>query len=1110
MAKFKSYLDELKFDPSLWNSLHAKWITNIRLVILLIILVISVGLISVFTLPRRLNPEVKIPIVTVSTVLPGAGPEDIESLITRPLEDSLLGMDKLDIITSTSRDNVSVIVLQFLSTVNRDKARDDVQALVDTVTLPEDAQTAKVAAIDLENEPVWRFSISSKSDTASLMRFADRLKDTIEDLPHVKNVDIAGFETQEVTVTVSPEKMREYGINPFTLSQTVKNAASSYPAGSVNTSASTFSLTIDPAVTTVADIRSIRISTQNSQVSLGDIATVVEKTAINQSRSFVATADQKSQQAVTFYVYKTSSANIDDTANEVSKLVQEKVAEQKGEFVVTSVLNAGQELTKQYVDLLGDFGTTILLVFVNLLLFLGLRQALLASLTIPLTFLSGLIFLKVFGLTINFISLFAFLLALGTSIDDTIVVVSSMTSYYRSGKFSPQETGLLVWRDFIVPIWSTTITTIWAFLPLLLTTGIIGEFIKAIPIVVTATMISSTLYAVTVTLPLLIVILKPSVAKRVTILMRILSVVLITALLFIFIPKTPVFPLVLVAAFAFFYVVYRIRSHVFQKSKTYISGNRNRSTFMNRFRDVMSNGLINSAHLGVAYQRIITRILSSKTARRNTLIAVIAFAIFSYLLVPFGLVKNEFFPKTDEDLLYINLDLPSGTNSELVESESILIADEVRKIPEAVAAITDVGREFTGDSFSQNASSAVVSILLKSKEEGRERSSIDIADELRQKFKSYTKGTVTVREVSGGPPAGSDMQIKVLGDDLSILDRYADKLVAYLKSQKGVADVSKSVKPGTSKLVFVPDAAKMSPAGITTDQVGLLLRSYASGFSLDKIRFENKETEVIFRMMDADPNPQQIATLVVQTQGGAIPLSSLGDLRLESNPTVINREDGKRTISVSAGVKPGFVLSDINKNLETYAAGKLELPAGYSWKTGGVNEENTKSIQSIFQAMGLSFLLILVTMVIQFGSYRQAVIILLLIPLAISGVFVVFAITATPLSFPALIGILALFGVVVANAMFIIDKINRNRREGMDLEHAIADAAESRLEPILLTSLTTILGLVPITISDPLWRGLGGAIISGLAFSGIIMLFFVPVMYYTWFKTEKKRATFKS
>ncbi len=1101
MAKFKSYLEKLEFDPALWNTLQAKWVTNIRLVILLIILVVAVGIVSIFTLPRRLNPEVQIPIITVSTVLPGAGPEDIESLVTRPLEDSVLGMDKLDTVTSSSRDNVSVMVLQFLSTVNKDKARDDVQALIDTVSLPDDAQTPKVSTIDFENEPVWTFSISSKSDTASLMRFSDRLKESIEDLPHVKNVDVAGFETQEVTVSMNPEKMREYGISAFTLSQAVSKAASSYPAGTLNTNDSTFALTIDPAITTVQDLRSIKIKTQDTEVSLGDIAAVTQKTITNQARSFVATHDKKSQQAITFYVYKSSSANIDDTAHEVVVLVNKMVKEHAGEFTVTSVLNAGDEITKQYLDLLGDFQSTVILVFINLLLFLGLRQALLASLTIPLTFLSGLIFLKVFGLTINFISLFAFLLALGTSIDDTIVTVSSMTSYYRTGKFSPQETGLLVWRDFIVPIWSTTITTIWAFLPLLLTTGIIGEFIKAIPIVVTATMISSTLYAVTVTLPLLIVILKPNLAHRVTVMMRVIAIGIIVILLFAFIPKTPIFPLVLIAALLFFFVVYRIRSYMFKKSRLYFSDRPALSSFMQKTRNVFSNGLINTQRLGRIYQRVITNILASKNGRRNTIIIVVAFALFSYLLVPLGLVKNEFFPKTDADLLYINLDMPAGTNSDIVETEILKVADTVRSIPESIAVISDVGRSYTGENFSQNSSSAVVTLLLKPVAD-RKKTSITLAEELRKQFKNYNNGTLTVRELSGGPPAGSDIQIKILGDDLSVIDRYADRIVQFLQSQNGVSDVSKSVKPGTSKLVFIPDDAKLAEQGIGREQIGLLLRSYASGFSLDKIRFEDKETEVTFRIAEDKPTPQQLSTLAVQTQTGSIPLSALGSLKLESNPTIINREDGKRTISVSAGVKPGFNVGDVNKKLEQFAAQKLNLPEGYEWKTGGVNEENAKSIQSIFQAMGLSFLLILVTMVIQFGSYRQAAIVLLLIPLAISGVFIVFAITATPLSFPALIGILALFGVVVTNAMFIVDKVNRNKKEGMDLEHAIADAAESRLEPIMLTSLTTIFGLVPITISDPLWRGLGGAIISGLSFSGIIMLFFVPVVYYSWFKEK--------
>jgi multidrug efflux pump subunit AcrB len=227
-------------------------------------------------------------------------------------------------------------------------------------------------------------------------------------------------------------------------------------------------------------------------------------------------------------------------------------------------------------------------------------------------------------------------------------------------------------------------------------------------------------------------------------------------------------------------------------------------------------------------------------------------------------------------------------------------------------------------------------------------------------------------------------------------------------------------------------------------------------------------------------------------------LSSLGSFELTTNPTEISREDGKQTLSVSAGVSSEFSVSQKSKDLEKFA-GTLDLPAGYSWKIGGVNEENDKSVQSILKAMLLSAVLIFATMTIQFRSFRKSIIVLMVIPLAVSGVFIVFALTGTPLSFPALIGILALFGIVVNNSIIMVDKINRNMDQGLPLIDAIAEGASSRMEPILLTALTTIVGLIPITLSDPIWQGLGGAIIAGLLFSGLAKLFMIPVLYWLFY-----------
>lgn len=1093
MKKGTSYLEGLVFDPHLWDSLHAKWITNIRLVILLVLLVIAAGATAITTLPRRVNPEVKIPIVTVTTVLPGSSPEDVEQLISIPLENDLKGMDGLDRITSSSQNNVSTIVLEFVSTIDRDKARDDAQALVDSVVLPDDAQTPRVNTVDFENEPVWIFALSGDTDTPSLMRFSKTLQDYIEEISSVKEVTLSGFETQEITIDISNEKQLEYGLNAQDLERIVTQAAKAYPGGSVISGMSAYSITIDPFITTVENIRALQIPTKYGTVPLADIATVQERSEPNIQTSYSISPDKEPMRSVTFYVYKTPGANIDTTAQAVQNVVSEQLGKTNRTFQIFSIRNAGEEIGEQYNSLLGDFGKTLLLVFVVLLLFLGIRQAILASVTIPLTFLAGLVIMGMFGLSINFISMFAFLLALGTSIDDTIVTVSSMTSYYRSGKFSTQETGLLVWRDFIVPIWATTITTIWAFLPLILSTGIIGEFIKSIPIVVTATMISSTVFAVSVTLPFMVVLLKPSLPKRVRVLLKVLGIAIISIFLFILLPKSAVFPFTFIAATLFVYVLFQAFPALIRPIKKMRLIQKTHKRFAPLARHIFDNGFVDSRKISNRYGKIIRRILRSKRGRRNVLIAVCSFAVFSYLLLPLGLVKNEFFPKSNENILYMNIELPAGTRQEIITQEALTIAKEVSKNTEVQSVLVETGRSFTGDGVSRNANAAVLTLLL----DHENPQSISLAQEFREKYQFHERSTVTIRELSGGPPAGADVQIKLLGEDLSTLEEYARTVQSYLRSREGVTNVELSVKPNTSKLVFEPDPQKLTENGITREQIGNALRSFLGGKELENIRFGTEETSIVLRGHTNEIPAEEISAVVVGQS--RIPLASLGTFRPAYNPTVINREAGKRTLAVSAGVEAGFVIADINRDLETFADTKLSLPQGYTWQTGGVNEENNESVQSIFRAMGLSFMLILVTMVVLFGSYRQATIILLLIPLAISGVFVVFALTATPLSFPSLIGILALFGIVVTNAMFIVDSINRNRARGMDIIEAIADAGESRLEPITLTSFTTIFGLVPITLSDPIWRGLGGAIIAGLSSSGIIMLFFVPILYYSWF-----------
>jgi multidrug efflux pump len=1104
---FTSYFQKLKFDPSLRNHWWAKYIIEVRFVIMLIFAMIVLGIFGYTNIPRRLNPEINIAIVTISTLLPGASPEDVEQLITIPLEDAIEDIKDIDTMTSTSVETVSSIAIQFRSGVDGDKARDEVKAAVDSVNdLPEDATTPRVTKLDFEDEPVWSFAITTASSQPSLMAFSKILQERVEELPKVDRVVLSGYDDQRIEVVLDPVKAHSYGLTPLQISQIIQRAASSYPSGSLETGTSTFSLTIDRDILTVDDVRNTRITVNGQSLRLGDIAAVSFISKSNQNKAFLASRAQPPTETVHFFVYKSKTADIDAAENDAHALVDKILTQHDGQFKLTTIVNNAEDITEQFTDLAHEFTTTVILVFLLLLIFLGLRQAIISSITVPLTFLSSFAVIHALGLSLNFLTTFSFLIALGVLIDDAIVVVAAMTRYYATGRFTPAETGILVWRDFIVPLISTAITTIWAFVPLLLAGGIIGEFIKTIPLVVTITMISSTIIALFITLPLMVVFLKPSFPPRVQVLLRILGILLLITPVIMLSPKNATMPLIVVIFIGLLALSYRIRTLLISHLQKAMRNNR----YLNRtpalVRRISDRGLLDIEVLSRLYMRVIDRILVSKHGKRSTMIAVIAFTLIAYLLVPLGLVKSEFFPKQDANILFVTGELASGTNLPTNTNALLNVLETIRKTDNVSYMVGETGSGFSADmgGRSGSANSFLITLHLTDMELRTPEAS-DIAEELREKLKNYQGVKLTVQELSGGPPAGADVQIKILGDDLTVLDQYATKVVSYLEKQPGVTNVNKSIKPGTSKLVFVPDREKLVQHNLSIDSVALWLRTYASGFTLDTITLGTEKKDVIFRLSSETPTPEDLGQISIPTQVSSVPLMSVGSLKLAANPTIITREKGKRTISVSAAITAGHNIQEINQKLEEYARTGLGLQEGYTWQTGGVNEENQKSVESILQAMILSSLLILVTMVIEFRSFRQTFIALAFIPLSISGVFYIFALTATPLSFPALIGVLALFGIVVRHAIVVIEKINDDIKEGMTVHEAVVDAAGNRLEPVLLTSLAAIVGLIPITIADPLWRGLGGAIIAGLLFSGIIKLFFVPIVYYMWYGGGQKK-----
>lgn len=1109
MQKESSFLDRLTFDPSLEKTFIASYFRNIRTIVLVVLTFAGAGLATFLSLPRELNPNIQIPIVFVSTVFPGAGPEDIEQLITIPLEDAVSGLSGVQTSSSTSQENISTLSIEFSSGTDPEKAKRDVENAIDTVTtLPTDAETPKVQVLDFQNQPVLNFVLSGESDSASLTRFSDLLEERLKDLPGVEQVSLSYRKEEEISLILKPEVITERNLRPVSVAESIETAISNYPAGNLSTEAISFALTQSTSARSIEELRALPLSIGGDIIPLGDIATLRVEPKRSAPESLYADHDTDPKRGIVFSIFKTDTA---DTAEvvagifETTKVLQTTYGTQ---FLFEPTFDGAKEIKKSFDQLFHDFAITILLVFVILFTFFGLRQSIIAALAIPLTFLGTFLVMSATGISINFIALFSLLLALGILVDNAIVIISAMASYERTKKFTPDQVALLVWRDFRVVIFTTTITTVWAFLPLLLASGIIGEFIKPIPIVVSSSLAISAVVALLIVIPLMAMLLKGAFPRRVIILFYTMLFAFLGFLLYVFIPAGPYKVILFIGALVILFLIGKIshalRSEIDQYEASHFA------TFFKKIHALSGDGLFNFDPLAHRYEHFIAGILDSKNARRKTIVALIIFSVLSYALVPLGYVVNEFFPESDQETIYVSVELPKNTTLDQSTLEAKHLLDQLRTTEHARFVTAEIGAVPPSDNGGTKKDfNALLFTLALTPESERPLSSIDIIKKLNRDYAPYNKGTLVASQLSNGPPAGSDIELKLLGDDLSTLQDYGKKVSDYLKSQPGITSVSLSITSGASKIVFTPYQEKLTENGLTVNDTAFLLRTLGSGFTIrNDARLHNDTYDIVLRLGESSAleHPETLGMIAVPTQEGSLPLSSLGNFNLAPNPTLVTREDGKRTLSISAGVSADYSVSTVNADLEKFAD-TLALPTGYSWKTGGVNDENAKSVQSILQAMLLSAILIFGTMAVQFNSFRKALIVLMVVPLAVSGVFIMFSLFGIPLSFPALIGILALFGIVVNNSIIMVDKINKNMGSGLPLTQAISEGAASRLEPILLTALTTIVGLIPITLSDPIWQGLGGAIIAGLTFSGVAKLFFIPVIYKIWFSETKEEKT---
>lgn len=1089
------YLNKLKFDPSLKSGLMYQLIKRSRVLLLMILSLFVAGVFSFVNLPRELNPEVEIPIVMVATSLPGASPTEVERSVTQPVEQSLNDLSDIDILSSFSGNSFSQVMIQFGSRIDPDDAADQVKDRVDRIRsdLPDDASDPRVSKLDFSDAPVLILALTGEVNRVSLAETAEQLKDELQARPEISRVSISGSVSETVTVRLDPVKLRNLGLDASQVTQALQSNNLSFPAGEININGATYTINLDNQFQQLSDVQNLYLNLGGSSIQLAQIADVYYDYDDNNRRVYAINGGERAN-AVQLSVFKTSSATAIDAANVALDLVESNLAANDLVDYLT-VINLAQSIEDQFVSLTNSFATTILLVFLILLGFLGLRQAAIASIAIPLTFLSAFVIMQLAGISLNFLSLFSLLLALGLVVDNAIVVVEAANQYQK--KFRPDEAGLLVFRDFFVPVWTATLTTVWAFLPLLLATGIIGAFIFSIPVVVTATLLSSTTIAVFINTPLTVIFARTRWPQRVQVALMLLITLILAGLVWTLTAGSPIAPVALAASLVTMIIGWRARA---QLSK--LVSKRLSSRFAN-LGNLGNQGFVSIKPMTRYYQSWVERLLESTGLRKKVYGFCVGFLVISFVFLGTGLLRNEFFPQTDSDNLYINIEAPLGTGIEFTETVVREVEAVVSQVDEVSTVLTVVGSgadlEFSSSQSGTNLGNLSLTLVDESQ---RRRTSMAIAQELRDELSMINSAQISVIEQSGGPPAGADLQVNIKGTEMDVLEQISNDFKQVITDLPGAINVQTSLQQTAGEIVIKLDSAAVARRGLSAIQIGSSIRTAITGSSETQIKLDDDSTDIRVLMSGADTSLSQLSQMSLSTPTGPVLLGEVASLELTTSPLTIEREDENRVVRVTAAASGETNAPQLLADFES-AVADYQLPAGYFWDLGGVNQENQDSVNSILQAMLLSGLLILATLVIQLESFRQSALVMTVIPLAVAGVFFNFTLFMIPLSFPALIGVLALFGIVVNNSIILMDKINQNKKFGLKVKDAVVDAATSRLQPILLTSLTTSAGLLPITLSDPLWRGLGGAIIAGLSVSGILILLLLPSLYWEVYGEEK-------
>ena len=1023
---------------------------------LLMLSLIAGGLYSVYKIPKESAPEVIIPIGIVSTVYPGASAADMEELVTNKLESNFESLDGVKKITSTSRDGLSVVTVEFNADSDVDKSIQEVKDSLDEVKseLPEDATDPFVSEVNFADQPIHVISISSDLDPVSFTTLGEDLEAEYKSVVGVSKVQVSGTRERQVQVTADSASLANYGLTISDLVAALAGANLSLPIGTIETDGVEYSIRFEGDLASIDAIRSVPVSSQSGfPVFIQDVATVVDGVGPETSLSRVSVAGAPSETALTLSIYKKSGFDVTKMSAGVHAKTDELTKEGGllADSQVLFVYDAGEQVAKDLKELITAGSETVLLVVICLLLTIGWRESLVAALSIPLSFVIAFIGLWISGNTINFVSLFALILAVGILVDSGIVVTEAIHTRIRKyGNPDTAAAGAL--REYAWPLIGGTLTTIAVFAPLFFLSGVTGKFIASIPFTIIFVLFAS---------------------------------------IFVALGFVPLLALAIT------------------KQKGADHGN--------KFEEMQEE----YTHKAQEWYRLkLIAFLGNVRQQRIFLWILFVGFLLSLLLPATGVLKTVFFPSEDMEYLYISIETDQGTPVQQTDLtlrgvEEILYEQDYI---ESFSATAGSGSFFTGSSDSGG---RFANLTVKLNNE-REKGSQELSQELRTTLASFKGAKVSVDEPQNGPASGAPILIKLKGDDLEDLAAAGSNAETLLASIEGTRDVESSADSSALEYVFVVDKAKASAAGVSPALIAETLRAAVFGTTATTFTEKSNDIDVVVKLRvdptakdsSATPNVNYdtLSNLAVTSQTGEPVL--LGTVLTPTlgvaNPS-ITHEDLKRVESVSAYTAGDTTATEVVAAFTTREA-ELELPPSVEISYGGETEDINRSFTEMLLAIVAGIILMLAILVLSFNSIRYSFYLLLAVPYSLIGVLVGLTLTGLSLSFTSMLGVIALSGVIINHSIILMDSMINHKAsvEGTDLLHTVAEAATSRLRPIFLTTVTTVVGMIPLSQISDFWSPLAYAIMFGLTFAMVLTLIMVPALYYrSELKKQQRREQTK-